>query len=78
MQTSTFSPDDISTTDALARPTITTRVIQALALGAVMLLALVLHFFRLDQEGYANLYYAATVKSMLTSWHNFLDRKSVV
>ena len=71
MQTATFSPDDISTTDALARPTITTRVIQALALGAVMLLALVLHFFRLDQEGYANLYYAATVKSMLTSWHNF-------
>ncbi len=36
-----------------------------------MLLTLVLHFFRLDQEGFANLYYAATVKSMLTSWHNF-------
>lgn len=42
-----------------------------LTLGAVLLLALFLHFFRLDQEGYANLYYAATVRSMLTSWHNF-------
>jgi len=41
------------------------------ALGAVLLLAIVLHFFRLDQEGFANLYYAATVKSMLMSWRNF-------
>lgn len=38
---------------------------------AILLLAVFLHFYRLDQEGYANLYYAATVKSMLTSWHNF-------
>jgi len=37
----------------------------------ILLLALFLHFFRLDQEGFANLYYAATVRSMLTSWHNF-------
>ncbi len=42
-----------------------------LALAGVVLLAAVLHFFRLEQEGYGNLYYAATVKSMLTSWHNF-------
>lgn len=41
------------------------------ALVAILVLATFLHFFRLDQEGFANLYYAATVKSMLTSWHNF-------
>lgn len=45
-------------------------ILHRLALAAILLLALVLHFFRLDQEGFANLYYAATVKSMLTSWHN--------
>jgi len=42
-----------------------------LALTGVMLLAIFFHFFRLDQEGFGNLYYAAAVKSMLTSWHNF-------
>jgi len=31
----------------------------------------VLEFAGLTSEGYANTYYAATVKSMLTSWHNF-------
>lgn len=42
-----------------------------LALGGVLFLALCLHFFQLEQIGYGNLYYAAAVKSMLTSWHNF-------
>jgi len=42
-----------------------------LALAGVLLLAIFLHFFRLEQEGYGNLYYAAAVKSMLTSGHNF-------
>jgi hypothetical protein len=28
-------------------------------------------FIPLLEEGYANTYYAAGVKSMLTSWHNF-------
>ncbi len=42
-----------------------------LALVGVVLLAVTLNFVRLAQEGYGNLYYAATVKSMLTSWHNF-------
>ncbi len=41
------------------------------ALIAILLLASFLNLFRLGQEGYANLYYAAAVKSMLTSWHNF-------
>jgi len=37
-------------------------IFERIALGAILLLALVLHFFRLDQEGFANLYYAATVR----------------
>lgn len=41
------------------------------ALGAVLALAAFLDLFRLDQNGYANTYYAAAVRSMLRSWHNF-------
>lgn len=48
-----------------------TRLAHLAALAGVLLLAVFLHFYRLEQEGYANLYYAAAVKSMLTSWHNF-------
>ncbi len=33
-------------------------------------LSAVLNLYRLTRDGYANLYYAATVKSMLQSWHN--------
>jgi len=36
-----------------------------------LLLSAFLNFFRLTQEGFSNLYYAAAVKSMLTNWHNF-------
>jgi 4-amino-4-deoxy-L-arabinose transferase-like glycosyltransferase len=45
-------------------------IFERIALTAILLLALVLHFFRLDEAGFANLYYAATVQSMLTSRHN--------
>ncbi len=41
------------------------------ALGAILLGAATLNVWGLDREGYANTYYAAAVKSMLTSWHNF-------
>lgn len=44
---------------------------QWFALAAIILFAVLMDFYRLTQEGYANLYYAAAVKSMLTSWHNF-------
>ena len=40
-------------------------------LGA-MALAVVLDVWALSQNGYANVYYSAGVKSMLGSWHNFL------
>ena len=56
-------------------PTILTRSTtlpwHRVALIGILLLAVFLHFFRLRQEGYANLYYAAAVESMLDSWHDF-------
>ncbi len=45
--------------------------VRRVALGVIMALAAVLDFYALSQEGYANSYYAAAVKSMLQSWHNF-------
>src|SRR4051794_41929146 len=41
------------------------------ALLAVLACAAALNCVALDREGYANTYYAAAVKSMLTSWRNF-------
>ena len=41
------------------------------ALGAIALLSIFLNFFQLGQNGYGNLYYAAGIKSMGDSWHNF-------
>lgn len=38
--------------------------------GTVLALSAFLNFFRLQQNGYGNLYYAAAVKSMLMNWHN--------
>ena len=40
-------------------------------LGAIMVLSGLLEFVRSSQDGYANIYYSAAVKSMLVSWHNF-------
>jgi len=39
-------------------------------LGAIVL-AILLNTWALGQNGYANVYYSAGVKSMLESWHNF-------
>jgi hypothetical protein len=44
---------------------------ERIALAAVVLLAAVLNIIHLDGEGYANTYYAAAVRSMVLSWHNF-------
>ncbi len=41
------------------------------ALAGVLALTVFVHFFRLEQAGFANLYYAAAVQSMLTSPANF-------
>ncbi len=40
-------------------------------LVTVLGLSAFLNFYRLDQEGFANLYYAATVRSTLSNWSNF-------
>src|SRR5690242_2466293 len=40
-------------------------------LGAILLLSAALNLIGLSREGYANEYYAATVRSMLANWHNF-------
>ncbi len=42
-----------------------------IVLGLVLIASAALEFIGLTDEQYANTYYAAAVKSMLTSWHNF-------
>jgi len=43
-----------------------------IALLGVLALSAALDFVRLGQNGWANAYYSAAVRSMLDSWHNFL------
>ena len=40
-------------------------------LAVVLAVSSVLNIVRLSQNGYANLFYSAGVRSMLRSWHNF-------
>ncbi len=47
------------------------RWMTAIGLVLILLLGAFLRFYQLGASGYGNEYYAATVKSMLTSWHNF-------
>ena len=42
-----------------------------LALFAILLLSGFLNLYQINKEGFGNTYYAAGVKSMLTSWQNF-------
>src|SRR5918994_6205389 len=42
-----------------------------LLLSAILALSAFLNLSWLTSEGYANVYYAATVKNMLASWHDF-------
>lgn len=46
--------------------------VHRLALVALLLVAAALRLWRLGQNGYGNEYYAAGVRSMAQSWHNFL------
>jgi 4-amino-4-deoxy-L-arabinose transferase-like glycosyltransferase len=43
-----------------------------LALAGILALSATLNLHRLSQNGYANIFYSAGVRSMLRSWHNFL------
>ncbi len=45
---------------------------QHLALAGVLALSAVLNVNKLAQNGYANIFYSAGVRSMLRSWHNFV------
>jgi 4-amino-4-deoxy-L-arabinose transferase-like glycosyltransferase len=47
------------------------RLLIPILLILILLLGTFLRFYKLGADGYGNMYYAATVKSMLTSWHNF-------
>ena len=42
-----------------------------LGLAGVMLISIFMNFYQLGQNGFGNLYYAAAIRSMLDSWHNF-------
>ncbi len=42
-----------------------------LGLGAVMIVSIFMNFYQLGQNGFGNLYYAAGVRSMADSLHNF-------
>jgi len=42
-----------------------------ISLLVILALAAVLNFTGLSREGYNNQYYAAAVRSMSQSWHNF-------
>src|SRR5215211_1365107 len=44
---------------------------QGTVLTAILALSAFLNLSQLTSEGYGNIYYAATVKNMLASWHNF-------
>ncbi len=45
---------------------------QHLALAGVLALSALLNLNKLSQNGYANIFYSAGVRSMLRSWHNFV------
>ena len=49
-----------------------TRLWQRLALGVVLIISIFMNFYQLGQDGFANLYYASAIRSMLDSWHNCL------
>ncbi len=43
------------------------RLWQRLALGGVLLISIFMNFYQLGQNGFANLYYASAIRSMLDS-----------
>ncbi|MGF7235235.1 MAG: glycosyltransferase family 39 protein [Frankia sp.] len=64
-------PESASGAEATSRPDDGPSAGERATLGGVLALAAVLSLWRLDRNGYANGYYAAAVRSMSQSWHNF-------
>jgi 4-amino-4-deoxy-L-arabinose transferase-like glycosyltransferase len=60
-----------STSVAEDQKTGSSRLWQRLALGVVLFISIFMNFYQLGQNGFANLYYASAIRSMLDSWHNF-------
>src|SRR3954452_21024127 len=54
------------------RPALDIRTIKRPELVALLVLAAVLNLWALDQNGWANDYYSAAVRSMASSWQTFL------
>src|SRR3954463_1545773 len=54
------------------RPALAIRTFKRPELAALLVLAAVLNLWALDQNGWANDYYSAAVRSMASSWPNFL------
>src|SRR3954465_5347083 len=54
------------------RPALAIRTLKRPELAALLVLAAVLNLWALDQNGWANDYYSAAIRSMSSSWHNFL------
>ena len=50
------------------KKTESSRLWQRLALGGVLLISIFMNFYQLGQNGFANLYYASAIRSMLDSW----------
>src|ERR1041385_881963 len=55
-----------------ALPRLNVRRVPRPELGALLVLAALLNLWALDVNGWANEYYSAAVRSMATSWHDFL------
>src|SRR3954471_16697547 len=54
------------------RPALAIRTLKRPELAVLLVLAAALNLWALDQNGWANEYYSAAIKSMASSWHNFL------
>src|SRR5947209_11183922 len=63
---------DIQSESVVEHPSaLLTGIWPRLALAGVMLISIFMNFFQLGQNGFANLYYASAIRSMLDNWHNF-------
>jgi 4-amino-4-deoxy-L-arabinose transferase-like glycosyltransferase len=69
--TATIIPKDSPESFSDRKPTSSPSVWHRLALAGVMLVSLWMNFYQLGQNGFGNLFYAAGVRSMVDSWHNF-------
>src|SRR5215216_2484754 len=56
---------------AIARPRVASHVLAHLPIAAILSLAAALRTWRLGENGFGRAYYAAAVRSMMDSWHNF-------